>query len=428
MYPRLRHLVRCVAPRGAATDGAVDGASIAAAAYPQPSEAEAENKYQTGHALMSDILREDLADKPRIDADITAWSVLELLDRARGLGARDAQLNSCVLAGDPRADLLALVRSLEPPPPSVARVEDFTVPRTASVGEVVARLDRFGACVIERCAEEALVAQVEADLEPWGAWSKEASDRAEGSRGGRMGMNGLVHAPVCEHLLTHPTVLAAVNSLLGRSCRRIALKEIEIFAVQPGQGKQPFHREDQFWPWHHEPHPWAVSVLWAIDDFTPENGGTRLFPFSHRGRVREGGREMMEGTYDEAEVCKLCMPRGSVLIFVGGMVHAGGTNTTAVKRKSFLTGYQLGWLRPENKFWAYQPLHDKVLAGGYSEELARLLGHGDRSAKNRDWSGDRGNGAFNGRRADQVHAENEPVEGVVPKRYLNTSAGYEAMD
>ena len=31
------------------------------------------------------------------------------------------------------------------------------------------------------------------------------------------------------------------------------------------------------------------------------------------------------------------------------MVHAGGTNTTDVKRKSFLTGYQLGWLRPENK-------------------------------------------------------------------------------
>jgi hypothetical protein len=26
--------------------------------------------------------------------------------------------------------------------------------------------------------------------------------------------------------------------------------------------------------WHHEPTPWACSVLWALDDFTPENGGT----------------------------------------------------------------------------------------------------------------------------------------------------------
>lgn len=100
------------------------------------------------------------------------------------------------------------------------------------------------------------------------------------------------------------------------------------------------------------------------------------------------------------------MPRGSVLIFVGGMVHAGGTNDTDVKRKSFLTGYQLGairgvfaqsdlvdfllvltfgvntgWLRPENKFFAYKPLHDAVIAGQFSDETAKLLGHGDRADK-----------------------------------------------
>jgi len=85
---------------------------------------------------------------------------------------------------------------------------------------------------------------------------------------------------------------------------------------------------------------------------------------------------MMEGSYAEEEVTKLAMPRGSVLIFVGGMVHAGGTNTTEVKRKSFLTGYQLGWLRPENKFFAYKPLHDAVIAGQFSDELATMLGHG----------------------------------------------------
>jgi|EP01043_Picozoa_sp_COSAG02_P069364 ectoine hydroxylase-related dioxygenase (phytanoyl-CoA dioxygenase family) len=64
-----------------------------------------------------------------------------------------------------------------------------------------------------------------------------------------------------------------------------------------------------FLQWHHEPHHWAVSTLWAIDDFTPENGGTRLFPYSHRNRMREGGREMMEGSYKEEEVTKLSMPR-----------------------------------------------------------------------------------------------------------------------
>ena len=99
----------------------------------------------------------------------------------------------------------------------------------------------------------------------------------------------LLRAPALEGLYTHPAVLNCVKTLLGPYCRRVALKEIEIFAVQPGQGKQIFHREDNFWPWHHEPHPWACSVLWAIDDFTPENGGTRMLPYSHLSRIREAG-------------------------------------------------------------------------------------------------------------------------------------------
>ena len=40
-----------------------------------------------------------------------------------------------------------------------------------------------------------------------------------------------------------------------------------------------------------------------------------MLPYSHRAtrRMREGGREMLEGSYDEEEVLKLAMPRGSVL-------------------------------------------------------------------------------------------------------------------
>ena len=71
-------------------------------------------------------------------------------------------------------------------------------------------------------------------------------------------------------------------------------------------------------------------------------------------------------------------------------MHAGGENTTAAVRKSVLTGYQLGWLRPENKFHvrasttmlttnaratahcdvihlqAYKPLHEALVNGKFS--------------------------------------------------------------
>ena len=270
---RLRQLAASIVPRGAAVDdgAAIDSSSAAALAYPPPEVAETdeENPYVTGHALMSEVLRQDLADTPRVNGALEEWSTVELMDRARGLGASDGLLDACLNAGDVRGELLQLARSLEPPPPSAATVADLSVERDASVQEIVTKLDRYGACVIKHAADEALVRQIDEELEPFGAWSKDPEDRVEGSRNGRMGMNGVMHAPSTEHLLTHPTVLAAVNGLLGRHCRRIALKEIEIFAVQPGQGKQPFHREDQFWPWHHEPHPWACSVLWAIDGKDP---------------------------------------------------------------------------------------------------------------------------------------------------------------
>lgn len=297
MTSRLRKLADWIVPTGednsaaAAAAPSMDSATLDA--QNDGAAAAEESSYQTGHALMSGVLRQELAEVPRVSFDYDKWSAVELLDRARQLGASDAQLNAALLDSNPHGDLMSLVQELMPPPPTTVNVEDFTVERTASVEEMVATLDKYGALVIKHCADPALIAQVEEELEPFGAWSANPEDRIPGSRVGRMGMNGLMHAPSAEHLLTHPTVLSVANGLMGSHCRRLALKEIEIFAVQPGQGKQPFHREDQFWPWHHEPHHWAVSTLWAIDDFTPENGGTRLFPYSHRNRMREARAEIL---------------------------------------------------------------------------------------------------------------------------------------
>lgn len=117
-----------------------------------------------------------------------------------------------------------------------------------------------------------------------------------------------------------------------------------------------------------------------------------IIPYSHLGRIREGGRELKEGSYEDSDVLRVAMPRGSVyvphvrgasmhavgkrshvlslrmgrLIFTGGLIHAGGENVTQAIRKSVLTGYQLGWLRPENKFHAYKPLHDALINGLFS--------------------------------------------------------------
>lgn len=221
MTSRLRSLVRAVVGAGN------DEGAVADPSTRRPHEGEsripgviqvgdpAGGSYQTGHALMSGILREELAGKPRVNMDLKIWPPVELLDRARGLGASDAQLNQCVIDGDPHGDLMALVNQLTPPPSSSVVIDDLTVERTASVVECIAKLDSYGACVIKQCADPGLIDAVDNALTPFGAWSKNPEDRVVGSRTGRMGMNGLVHAPVCEHLLTNPKVLGVMNGLLG---------------------------------------------------------------------------------------------------------------------------------------------------------------------------------------------------------------------
>ena len=42
------------------------------------------------------------------------------------------------------------------------------------------------------------------------------------------------------------------------------------------------------------------------------NAWPGIIPYSHLGRIREGGRELKEGSYEESDVLRVAMPQGSV--------------------------------------------------------------------------------------------------------------------
>ena len=322
----------------------------------------------------------------------------QLLRRVVALGATDAQLDGAVAAPDTGAALRELAHSLSPPPSGGVAIEDISVGPTASVEAIVQRLDRYGACVIRSLVSDELMDRVDEECTSAGAWNA-ADLRATGSNQttNRMGIEVLMQAPSVADLLTQPLVLAAVNTLLCRSSKRVALKELEVFELQPGQGAEAprWHREDQNWPWHHQPWPWAVDVLWAVTPFTLENGGTALVPYSHRW-LRQATRtdRGMEGhatpwdapsgraqyTVPEEQAVRCSMPRGSVLLFSGGVLHSAGKNNASTGRRTVLSGYQLGWLRPENNFWGDKALRDAVYGGGpapFDKTMLELLGHWD---------------------------------------------------
>jgi ectoine hydroxylase-related dioxygenase (phytanoyl-CoA dioxygenase family) len=106
--------------------------------------------------------------------------------------------------------------------------------------------------------------------------------------------------------------------------------------VHPGQKAQILHYEQGIYPLPRD-RDVMITALWALDDFTADNGGTRIVPGSHLRPV---------GKPDAAEAIPVEMPAGSVLLLAGRLYHGAGANTTSRPRLGVVIDYVQPWLRP----------------------------------------------------------------------------------
>jgi ectoine hydroxylase-related dioxygenase (phytanoyl-CoA dioxygenase family) len=104
----------------------------------------------------------------------------------------------------------------------------------------------------------------------------------------------------------------------------------------------------------------------ALDDFTPENGATRIIPASHLWANRLPTAE------EAASAVPVVMPAGSVVLFTGTLWHGGGGNRSAASRLALTAQYCAPWCRQQENFSLSVP-RDVVLQ--CSEHIRRLLGY-----------------------------------------------------
>ena len=103
--------------------------------------------------------------------------------------------------------------------------------------------------------------------------------------------------------------------------------------------------------------------MWAVTDFSADNGATLLVPGSHKwGADREPESE---------EIISAEMPAGSVLYWSGGLLHGAGANSTEDWRYGVILTYSLGWVRQEEN--QYLHMSQKQLAQ-LSPEARRTIG------------------------------------------------------
>jgi ectoine hydroxylase-related dioxygenase (phytanoyl-CoA dioxygenase family) len=189
-----------------------------------------------------------------------------------------------------------------------------------------------------------------------------ADNSFEGSATVRI-YNLLVHGELFEAVPVEPRVLSVVEGVLDRGCLISSLSSI---AIGPGETAQPIHADDQVMPL---PRPHVATVcnsMWALSDFTEDNGATRVVPGSHRwADAPEYGTH-----YDSVPAV---MPRGSVLVWHGSLWHGGGANATDERRYGLAMNYCAGWVRQQENQQLGIPLD---VVRGFEPRLRELCGFG----------------------------------------------------
>jgi len=238
-----------------------------------------------------------------------------------------------------------------------------TLPNTATKEEILSIINRDGAVIVKDVLSGAEVEQVLNETMPYIDATTPGSDQFSGEKTTRTGAL-VARSPACRDLVTNASVVEAANAFLEPYCSRIQLHLTQVIRIQPGQDKQQIHRDRWAWGTYLKGVEPQFNTIWAMTDFTKENGATQVVPGSTEWPDKRQPTDE-EITYAE-------MTRGSVLLYTGSVFHGGGANISNGDRIGINITYTLGWLRQEeNQYLSCPP----EIAKDLPEDLQDLIGY-----------------------------------------------------
>ncbi|MFT7337071.1 MAG: ectoine hydroxylase-related dioxygenase (phytanoyl-CoA dioxygenase family) [Marinobacter maritimus] len=173
--------------------------------------------------------------------------------------------------------------------------------------------------------------------------------------------NVLEKTRVIDLLATHPRITGLLDRLFQPN---YLLSQAQVINILPGESAQPLHYDDGFYPVPRPRPPFGAATVWAIDEFTEENGATVVIPESHNL-----GKEIVT---DRAKAIPAVMPAGSVVFFLGTLWHGGGANRSNADRLAVTCQYCEPWLRPQENF--FLELSQSTLSQ-IPEQLLSMVGY-----------------------------------------------------
>lgn len=240
----------------------------------------------------------------------------------------------------------------------------------ADLETVWTAIDRDGGVILDAFIETSLLAEMQHEFQPLIEGHRDAPGELDsfwtqfhGTATKRItGLAGRSNAWV--QLLCDPRYKAMGDHYLDED--NYYLNTGQLICIGPGESPQILHRDELNWPSAMNPAcEITITALFALTDFTQENGATVIAPGSHRwpGRLP---------AVDPDQLCQATMEAGSALLYSGKVIHGGGANHTSDQvRVGLHAGFVRGWLRAEENHQLTTTLEQ---ARGLPERVQQLLG------------------------------------------------------
>lgn len=234
----------------------------------------------------------------------------------------------------------------------------------SSIEEILEVIEQDAGVIIDNLLDKNQLKNISEDLKPYLLKTKEGQDDFTGFKTKRVGAL-MARSAECQNLALNPIINEVSKLFFEPHSDGYQLHFTSAIDIAPGESKQIPHRDRGVWggyiPRKIET---QLSTVWAIDDFTKENGATQVVPGSHKwDRDREP---------KEDEICYAEMKKGSVFIYTGSVIHGGGANNSNKNRLGVFLHYAPSWLRQQENQYLSCPPH---IAKDLTPELRSLIGY-----------------------------------------------------
>jgi hypothetical protein len=235
---------------------------------------------------------------------------------------------------------------------------------TATAEEVSEILKSDGCVVIEGLVRAADLGEIRQAAKALIAGAPRGARDFDGHHTRRI-YDPIARTRLLDDLVVDPLLVELIAAAIGPSQFGMTI----LSELEPGEVRQRLHRDSSIYPLAVEFGPVQVNSIWAIDEFTPENGATLVALGSH---VVPGPSSAVQ----ETDLTPVSMEPGSVLLYDGWLIHGAGANASTGSRLGLIIEYTARWLRPaENHGLATPP----EIAATLSPELQEMLGFNQHS-------------------------------------------------